>query len=296
MTQSPATPLISVVIPVFQDQAGIRACLQALARQQSDTPPFEVIVVDNGASPSIAVDPELPYPVKVLHQPQPGSYAARNLGAHQAIGQVLAFTDADCRPASNWLACGYSTIAASAGRTIVGGEVSLDLPSKPSATALYQWATGFGQESNIRDKHFAATANLFCTRQQFDVIGPFETRLLSGGDREWCWRARRHGFSICHVADALVCTPPRHRLRDAIRQARRVVAGRKMLLELGLAHEGHHAIAKLRSPIQAIWWIVTHSGLTGWDRCRVLCVAILIRTAGALESLRLALGSSAERR
>jgi GT2 family glycosyltransferase len=162
--------------------------------------------------------------------------------------------------------------------------------------ALYQQTTGFGQESNVRDKGFSATANLFCTRQQFEIIGPFDTRLLSGGDREWCWRASLRSFHVHYEPTAVVHTQPRTDLRGAIRQSRRVVAGRKMLRELRLGHRGDESIAKLRSPLQAALWILRYRDLTLWNRLQVLLVAILIRAAAQWESVRLTLGAKAERR
>src|SRR5690606_7948642 len=132
----------------------------------------------------------------------------------------------------------------------------------------------FGQESNICDRGFSATANLFCTRAQYEAVGPFEERLLSGGDREWAWRAGRREISVKYEPGAVVHTAPRTNLAGAIRQARRVVAGRAQIRKLGLAHAGEAAVGKQRSAWQATTWILTNQDLAVWDRVRVLSVAV----------------------
>src|SRR5581483_1032020 len=43
-------PSVSVIIPVFNEEANIGRCLQALKEMQERQPPFEVIVADNGST------------------------------------------------------------------------------------------------------------------------------------------------------------------------------------------------------------------------------------------------------
>lgn len=287
---------ISVLIPVFNDQTGVDACLQAIARQTYPVDAIEVIVVDNGSTPPLVLRQNYPFRTHLVVCEAQGSYAARNAGVRVARGEILAFTDADCRPTPEWIVAGLAQLAIRGGMAVVGGNVCIDLPSRPTATALYQYAVGFGQTDNVCVKGFAATANLFCTREQFDLVGPFDERLLSGGDREWCWRAARHGISVAYGDDAVVLTAPRSSLGAAVRQARRVAAGRRGLRTLGLAHIGVGAVVRQRSPIQAVHWILTHPSLSYRDRLRVFGVALVIRAASALENVRLVLGARAERR
>lgn len=287
---------VSVVIPVFNDQTGLEHCLNGIEAQTYKRTAIEVIVVDNGSTPAITLESDYSFSTRLIQCTTPGSYAARNVGVKAATGQLLAFIDADCWPDENWLAQGVGSLMAADGRCIVGGEVSLVKPDRPNAVALYQCAAGFGQEGNVRNKQFSATANLFCTMRQFAAVGAFDERLLSGGDREWCWRAARRGYTARYEPGAVVYTQPRSSLRGAIRQTRRVVAGRALLQSLGLTHVGNTAVAKTRSPWQAVKWILTNRKLRLWDRLRVLWVATLIRAASVVESCRLAFGANAERR
>ncbi|MGY0652268.1 glycosyltransferase [Luteimonas sp. A537] len=288
--------LTSVIIPVFNDVAGVARTLEGLSRQSWPVDLIEVIVVDNGSQHPVRLHSEHPFHVKVIRCQTPGSYAARNAGAAVAQGDVLAFTDADCVPCEHWLERGIASLDAGEGKWAVGGDVIFAPQDSPTGVALYQMVTGFGQEGNIRDKGFSATANLFCTRDQFKTVGPFDERLLSGGDREWAWRANTHQIDMTYQPDAVVYTEPRSSLHGAIRQGRRVVAGRAGLRKLGLAHIGDAAVAKQRSSLQSAIWILKNRQLGYWDRLRILTVATFIHGAAVFEGVRLRLGGKPERR
>src|SRR5690606_36834631 len=78
-------------------------CLEALARQGLSRSSFEVLVVDNGsATPPHETVARYPF-CRLLSEPRPGSYNARNAGCLAAGGVFLAFTVADCRPQPDWL-------------------------------------------------------------------------------------------------------------------------------------------------------------------------------------------------
>ncbi len=90
-------PRISVVVPVYDVEAYLAACLQSIARQSERD--LEVIVVDDGssdASRAIAErfaerDPRF----RVVAQPNGGLGSARNTGVAHAGGEFLAFVDGD---------------------------------------------------------------------------------------------------------------------------------------------------------------------------------------------------------
>jgi glycosyltransferase involved in cell wall biosynthesis len=96
-------PHISVVIPAYNAASTIRDCLQALTYQSAPPETYEIIVVDDASvdfTPSIVQS--FPY-VQLLLQEHKGPAAARNLGAAEARGEILLFTDADCAPISSWV-------------------------------------------------------------------------------------------------------------------------------------------------------------------------------------------------
>lgn len=290
----PKLPRVSVIIPVFNDQDGIDACISALGEQRYPAELLQVIVVDNASDMPIRVDDEAAFQAVVTRCGSPGSYAARNAGLSKASGDVLAFTDADCIPDPDWISNGVATLAEER-RRIVGGEVQFRVSSKPTAVELYQVLSGFAQQHNIEAHGFSATANLFAPREVFTEIGPFDTSLLSGGDRVWCWRASASGFELVYAADAIVETMPRKSLESAARQARRVEGGRKTLREDAGGKTTVH-IGPRRGALTSLRWILGHSELSWWDRIRVLGVATILYVVRISERVMLALGRSPERR
>jgi glycosyltransferase involved in cell wall biosynthesis len=84
---------VSVIVPVQNGAMHLTRCLEALAR--SEYPDFEVIVVDDCSTDSTPQIVER-FGAHYVRTPQTiGPGGARNLGAQQAQGAILAFVDAD---------------------------------------------------------------------------------------------------------------------------------------------------------------------------------------------------------
>lgn len=88
-----ATPLVSVIIPVYNAAKDLSRCLLAIRRSSYDF--YEIIVVSDGSndgSPEVARK----YGAFVLKlQSQSGPAAARNYGAEKAKGEIFLFVDSD---------------------------------------------------------------------------------------------------------------------------------------------------------------------------------------------------------
>lgn len=100
MQQKPLT--LSIVIPVYNEQHHLKACLDAI-KLQSDKP-FEVLVVDNNSTDQ-TVDIARSYAfVKLLHAKKQGVVHARNTGFDTAKGEIIGRIDADTIVPTNWVA------------------------------------------------------------------------------------------------------------------------------------------------------------------------------------------------
>ncbi len=95
--------MISVVIPAYNAQETLGACLAALLSQVVGRERFEVIVVDDGSADRTA-EVASGYGVRLIQQPNAGPASARNRGVQHARGEIVLFTDADCEPSVEWIA------------------------------------------------------------------------------------------------------------------------------------------------------------------------------------------------
>ena len=94
-------PSISIVIPVYNEELQLGACLEAIARQT--VAPFEVIVVDNNSTDhSMEIAATYPF-VRIIKEARHGIVFARNAGFNAASGDLLARIDADTRLQPNWV-------------------------------------------------------------------------------------------------------------------------------------------------------------------------------------------------
>ena len=100
------TPLTAtVIIPAFNAEATIAACLTALTQQEiAQNEQFKIILVDDASTDRTGViSAEFPNLTIVTQPVNQGRSAARNAGAAAADGEILLFTDADCEPTPTWV-------------------------------------------------------------------------------------------------------------------------------------------------------------------------------------------------
>lgn len=91
------TPAISVIVPVYNVASYLNQCVDSVLAQSLED--FELLLIDDGstdASPAICDSyAERDSRVRVVHQPNRGASAARNVGLEQAHGEFITFLDGD---------------------------------------------------------------------------------------------------------------------------------------------------------------------------------------------------------
>lgn len=91
---------VSVVIPAFNEEAFIGACLRSVFNQVE--PPDEIIVVDNNSKDLTAKIAEI-LGAKVIREKKQGLTHARNRGFNSAKHEIIVRCDADTVVAPNWI-------------------------------------------------------------------------------------------------------------------------------------------------------------------------------------------------
>jgi glycosyltransferase involved in cell wall biosynthesis len=93
---------ISVIVCAFNEERYVGPCLEALGRQTRR--PDELIVVNNASTDGTRRVAERHVGVVVVDEPIKGLVRARARGHASSTGDILVYTDADCRPPATWLA------------------------------------------------------------------------------------------------------------------------------------------------------------------------------------------------
>jgi glycosyltransferase involved in cell wall biosynthesis len=217
---------VTVIIPVKDDAARLRTCLEALSVQDFDGT-LEVLVVDNGSGDAPEAVVEDFTGVRMLSEPHPSSYAARNTAVRQARGRVLAFTDSDCIPSVMWVRAGHERIVRTQRPTFVAGHVRVfSRPgTEPTPVEQYELLQAFPQKVYVEQYGYGVTANLFVAAENFHFVGFFDHELVSSGDRDWGQRATEAGVTGEYAPDVVVNHPARRSLRDLRRKTERVQIG-----------------------------------------------------------------------
>ncbi|HSX32594.1 MAG TPA: glycosyltransferase family 2 protein [Candidatus Saccharimonadales bacterium] len=92
---------VSIVIPAYNEEQHIAACLQSIAAQTVQ--PFEVIVVDNNSTDqTVAIARRFPF-VKIVHEARQGVVFARDQGFNAARGSIIGRIDADSILTTHWV-------------------------------------------------------------------------------------------------------------------------------------------------------------------------------------------------
>ena len=215
-------PFVSVVVPVFNGEGALEACLSSLVAQDYPQDRCEVIVVDNNSTDTTAQVIRR-FPVRyVFEGSRQSSYAARNRGIAEARGEIIAFTDADCVASPDWIRRGVEPFADAR----IGGVAGAVQPLEPR-TLAQRYAVEkrvLSQETALRENAFRPaiyTANAFYLVSVLKQVGGFDAAVQFGGDADLAWRVQMQlGLSVAYCSGAVVHHEHRARVGQLLRQRR----------------------------------------------------------------------------
>jgi glycosyltransferase involved in cell wall biosynthesis len=193
-SSSPATVMVSIIIPALNEERMIGRCLESLAQLAFPRDRFEVILVDNGSTDGtieIAGTFQDRLNLHVLKKTGVRISALRNLGAHEARGPILAFLDADCLAPSGWLER-IVALAPSDSAGVLGAHYLL--PENSSWVGRiwhrYHEAAKSGEVSHV------PAGNLIMRREEFVRLNGFDESIQTNEDYELCERVRAAGMTV----------------------------------------------------------------------------------------------------
>ncbi len=190
-TRRDPLPLVSVVVPALNEQAGIARAIESVAGQQYPPDRLECVVVDNDSRDATAevvsdlgrsweseagTTPRL----SLVRETERGAARAKNRGASEAQGDVLVFLDAD------------STLSPTVARDVAdawsSGARGGSIPVLAESDDI--WERGFFNAMELGKQVFGIHCQMFyLDRRLFDELGGFRHELLLAEDLELMRRA-----------------------------------------------------------------------------------------------------------
>lgn len=241
-------PVVSVIVPVFNGERTIEACLASLLGQDYPKERYEVIVVDNRSTDRTASLVQR-FPVRyVLEDRVQGSYAARNRGVREASGELLAFTDADCVASPDWIRQGVAGFTSSEIGCVAGGIRPLESKTLAQRYAAAHRALSHEAGSSNGERRVAYTANAFYRKATIERLGGFDPTVRSGGDADLSRRmSERLALRIAVRPEAGVSHQHRETVRELLRQRRHYGYG-------SVINYLKHRRQRRRRTLREGWW------------------------------------------
>lgn len=314
-------PLISVVIPVKNESAILRNCLESLIKLDYPKERLEIILAD-GLSTDNTREIALKYGVRIIANSNGIVASGRNRGFEEARGELVAFTDADCIFDVSWLKnspkyFSDEKVAGIGGMTLPPADAS---SFEKAVDFIFRMAELFHVTSHRRGSPAAKEVkdipgcNAVYRREALAKIMPVDEGLLTAEDVWMNFCLRKTGYKLILAPDVILWHHRRSSPKRFIRQIYRFAIGRLQagkkdislinmfhilagfgipLMSLaffcfyfiGAAHILAKAIFFSFSAVAALSLIKTRSLITAADSLLALIIFFVFWSAGFLREL-----------
>lgn len=212
-------PKVSIVVCCYNGSDTLGECLRSLERLKY--PDFETIVVDDGSTdqtPQIAGQFR---DVRLIRQENRGLSVARNVGAEQATGEVVAYLDADCVADEDWLTYLMQAMRDQHVKAIGGPNLTPPADGWVSkCVAVSPGNPGHVMFDDQSAEHVPG-CNMAFDRDTLLSIGGFDPQFRQAGDDvDFCWRLLDAGLQIGFAPGGMVWHHRRSTVRTFFQQQR----------------------------------------------------------------------------
>jgi O-antigen biosynthesis protein len=215
----PHYPRVSVVVCAYNAERTMDACLASLA--VLNYPDYEVIVVNDGSRDgTLEIAEGYPY-CRIISQTNRGLSVARNVGAAEATGDIVAYTDSDCVADPDWLT--YLVAKMESGGLAACGGPNFPPPEDSLVPAAVAVAPGGPTHVLLSDEvaEHIAGCNMAFRRDALLELGGFDPVYRAAGDDiDICWRFQDAGQVIGFAPAATVWHFRRNTVRAYCNQQR----------------------------------------------------------------------------
>lgn len=191
-----ATPLISVIIPVYNGDKFLKETVQSILNQTISD--YEIIVIDDGSTDSTAEVAQSIDKVRYFFQEKSGVGIARNYGIAKSKGSIIAFQDSDDIALPTRLE-----------------EQLAEFQKNSDLGALYSYIQNFLSDSVEKPEWLPqsqletelscyGTCALMARKEVFNVVGAFNPDYHAAEDLEWLMRVKDANIRVEMLRKVLI--------------------------------------------------------------------------------------------
>jgi glycosyltransferase involved in cell wall biosynthesis len=271
-------PDVSLLVCTRDRCASLAATLASIVRAVEAAPALhiEAVIVDNGSRDGTRSLLEewavgCAFPIRLVHEAQPGLARARNAGLAHIRGRIVAMTDDDCLLHHDYFTALALAFGEAEGAAIIGGRI---LPGDPADLPVTVKLEDHPMEAlpGAFPGGFVMGANLAFTADILGHIGAFDERFGAGApfvaaeDTDFLFRAMRRGIPLRYDPHFAV---DHHHGRRRIEEETRLLAGYAYgdgaLYAKHLLHD-RRVVAAIVRDLQDLWRdvvdpVTTHAGI-----------------------------------
>ncbi|MBF0466526.1 MAG: glycosyltransferase [Nitrospirae bacterium] len=194
----------SVIVPAFNAEKTIKDCVTALTEQSFSKEDYEIIVVDDGSTDKTGEIVQT-LPVRYVSKPNGGPASARNLGASEAKGEIILFTDSDCVATSEWLGEMLKPFSDSEVKA-VKGAYRTPLKSLTARFAQIEFEERYEMLKKAPSIDMIDTYSAAFLKDVFDSAGGFDESfpVANNEDTELSYKLSSMGLKMVFNPDAIV--------------------------------------------------------------------------------------------
>ncbi len=206
-------PFVSVVVGIRNEERFIEECIESLLKLDYPQNYYEILIVD-GMSTDKTQDLVQKYPVRLLLNERKNVAAARNLGVENSRGDLVAFTDGDCKVDPQWLGILVREMQSAPEEVVCVGGPNLIFDTDPVfgrvvgySQETFLGSGGSAQSKNSSKKHYVNSlpnCNAMYKKSAIKEVRGFDEKFVVGQDGDLNYRIGKKGHKFLYIPEAQV--------------------------------------------------------------------------------------------
>jgi GT2 family glycosyltransferase len=219
-------PLVSIVIPMFNESEAIERCLNSIFSQDYPRGEIEILVADGGSTDGarekveslVRMNPNL----RIVENPRRRTPAGLNAGIRSANGDIVIILGAHTRIKEDFVRQNVEAMERERVNCTGGTQVNVGDTTMQKAIGIAM-GSPFGLPSapyrfSKSEKFVDTVVYAAYKRSLFDEVGLFDEELFISEDAEMNWRIRKAGHKIFYTPKIVSYYYPRRSIPSLFRQ------------------------------------------------------------------------------